>query len=157
MTFVKLNGVWYEKQDGDSRLYNYADGWVVYEPSTDKFEQTVICENWHELYQRTDFTIGADKTSDAWLSPAGELFYCDCHYIGAEDILEVVFGETNYDKCFKQADDVLCDKGWVRLTSSAMWYVRLDDWCSMRLTQAQMDKTLDWCVEHGLPVPQFDS
>lgn len=154
MKFVKLNGVWYKEPDKDNKLYNYSGGYNIYNPSTDVFEQIIECDSWHELYLATDFTIGNLKMCDAWLSPKGELFYCECHYTGAEEILEVVFGESD-DRHILNADDRLKEKGFVKLTTSAMWRVRFNDFKNMDLTQPQINKIFNWCTEHGLPIPYF--
>lgn len=153
MTFVKVDGVWYEQDSrGRGSLYNYYDGYI---DDTCHYDDIVDCENWHELYLSTDFRIGTDKKTDAWISPQGDVFYCDCHYVGAEQILEVVIGYDVDKTEFDTPDDILCDRGWCKVTTSVMWDVRFNEWEDMTLTQAQIDTVTDWCIENGFRIPKF--
>ena len=76
----------------------------------------------------------------------------DAHENRAEEILEVVYGETNE----YWAGDRLEELGWIRATRTLMWEVRIDSdyWENKKLTQKQYNALWDWCNHHNKRFPQ---
>lgn len=95
------------------------------------------------------------RACDAWLSPDGEFYLGDAHDYRAEEILEFVYGFSEEEVQSLWAGDALEKRGWVRLTWTPMWEVRLkkDYWNDKHLTQKQMDALWDWCQCHGKQFP----
>lgn len=87
--------------------------------------------------------------SNVWLSPSGEFFDGDAHENRAKDILKYI-----YNKEDDNASDILEKLGWVRLTGTLMWDVRLHEgYYNRNYTQAQLNSMYEWCEMHHKEFP----
>jgi len=85
-----------------------------------------------------------------WLSPDGEFYNGDAHENQAEHILESLYGIDDVI----HPSDVLERLGWVRLTTTLMWDIRVKEgYFNRDLTQAQLSSMYDWCHYHNKEFP----
>lgn len=95
------------------------------------------------------------RWGDCWLSPDGEYYDGDAHENRAVEILRVLYNKDADDIPCMDAGSLLEKLGWVRLTTTLMWEVRMnkDYWENRELTQAQINALYDWCNLHGKKFP----
>lgn len=87
---------------------------------------------------------------EVWISPEGKFFNGEAHENRAENILKIIYGETDV----LWPGDRLEKLGWIRATTSLMWEIRLDSLSGKRLTQKQYDALWDWCKIHNKEFPK---
>lgn len=147
MKFVKKNNIWYKHNNNSDKLYNFFHGWTNYDSINDIEEEF---ENWHDLYKKTGWHpfITDSKERNVWISPWGEYFSCNAHYLGAEKIIEVIYGIKEVD----YADDYLVERRWVKGTTSLMWDMFYADmeYC---ITEKTKNAILKYCYTHNLRLP----
>lgn len=90
---------------------------------------------------------------EVWLSPDGDYYDGDAHENRAEEILNELYGMDKDDILW--AGDTLEDLGWIRLTTSCMWEIRIDQgyFNNRTITQKQLDCIYDWCLKHNKILP----
>lgn len=103
------------------------------------------------------------RCRDGWLSPEGDCYAfsynCCGHELLAEAIIETLHLREKIEKKIFYAttedSDFLESLGWVRLSTTLMWGVRLNEgyWEDKELTQAQIDVLFDWCNVHAMSFP----
>ena len=148
MKFVKKNNIWYKHNNNSDKLYNFFHGWTNYNPETDIEKEF---ENWHDLYIKTGWHpfITDSKERNVWISPNGEYFACNSHFVGAQQILEVIYNSKDNDF----PDDFLVSHGWVKATTSLMWnmFYYKENYTISRKTKDALEK---YCKIHNLRKPQ---
>ena len=103
------------------------------------------------------------RCRDGWLSPEGDCYAFSYSYSGHELLAEAIIETLHLrEKIEKKAfytimedSDFLESLGWVRLSTTLMWSVRLNEsyWEDKELTQAQIDTLFDWCNVHAMDFP----
>lgn len=151
MLFIQLqDNSWYEVDKEKLMAFNYHGGYHYISQDELNNAHTFECTSWHELYTAKHYcpletTI---RCHNGWLSPDGKIYDATSHEVTAEELLEIIYGiEPTW------AGDELEAKGWVRITTSLMWDIRLDDWTNKQLTQKQQDVLWDWCQQHRKKYP----
>ena len=143
---------WWEFDKEKMMAFNY-DGSYNY-VKKEFLEQSEICEykDWHELYLAKHFCpLEVNiKWGDVWISPEGIFYNGDAHENRAEEILEIIYGETDVH----WTGDRLEELGWIRATRTLMWDVRFDEWIGKTITQKQYDSLWDWCQHHKRKFPE---
>ena len=90
------------------------------------------------------------STGRVWLSPEGEFFNGDAHENRADDILYYIYKIDNV----VHPSDALEKLGWVRLTCTLIWDIRVQEgYFNRKYTQAQLNSMYDWCKEHNKQFP----
>ena len=155
MLFLKdLKGMWWELEKEKMRVFNFNGG--SHDISKQELETSDIleCDGWHELYKIKKWCPleVPIRWPNVWVSPDGLFYDGDAHENRAEEILEIIYGETN--DCW--AGDRLEELGWVRATKSLMWEVRMDSdyWSNKKISQKQYDALWDWCKSHNKTFPK---
>ena len=146
---------WWEWDKDNMIAYNYMGGHHSIDEDDINNADCVECKNWHELYLKKHFCpIETDKWErEAWLSPEGKFYQGEAHMVMAEYICDIIYGkESDIDSYY--GEDFLIEHGWVKVASSFMWQVRLNEWNGKRLTQKQFDALYDWCECHNKVFPK---
>ena len=155
MYFIKNSKrEWWELDRDKMTVFNFHGGSHTISKQILESSEILECADWHALYERTNFCpleVGINYTN-VWVSPAGMFYDGDAHDNRAEEILEIVYGETD---CFWPGDR-LEERGWVRATTSLMWEVRADSdyWDNKKLSPKQYTALQDWCQHHNKKFPQ---
>lgn len=114
----------------------------------------VECDGWHELYKMKKWCPLEVSVNwpDVWISPNGIFFNGKAHETRAEELLEILYGETNV--CCP--GDRLEELGFIRATISLMWDIRIDSnyWNEKKIKQKQYDSLWDWCKFHKKKFPK---
>lgn len=143
---------WWEFDKEKMIAFNYSGGYNYV--NEESLVQAEICEyqDWHELYLAKHFCpLEVDiKWGDVWISPEGIFYNGDAHENRAEEILEIMYGETDVP----WTGDRLEELGWIRATRTLMWDVRFDEWVGKTITQKQYDALWDWCEHHKRKFPK---
>lgn len=152
MKFILLGEHYWELDENKMLVFNYRGGHHSISQDEINTSKVIECENWHDLYLKAHYCpIETDKhESHAWISPDGTFYEGNAHEVQAEDICEIVFGLED-EFC---PGDVLEEKGFIRVTTTLMWEVRIDELASQTLTQKQYDALFDWCQCHNKEIPQ---
>lgn len=150
--FVKVNELWYEYDERrPDKLYNFHHGWTTKDKNT-IIQDYVFFDNWHDVYETTGFNPLVDTTFynlTGWLAPNGDWYPCEAHLCGADDIIELIYGED----C-DYSDDELIKCGWVKLTNTLMLQYYIDAGMYHHLTWEQAQTLQNhWCVYSGI---EFD-
>lgn len=149
MTFVKVNGAWWELDKDKMILFNFHGGYHSITEEKLQASETLECEGWPALYTKKKWCpLEVNiRWSDVWVSPEGKYYDGDAHENRAEEILEIMYGEVDAN----WPGDRLEELGWIRATRTLMWEVRIrsDYWKGKKLTQKQYDALWDWCKHHG--------
>ena len=153
MLFIKqLNtNEWWELDRDRMMLYNYNGGHHYIKEEELGKSETAEYNSWHELYLAKHYCpLEVNiRWSNVWISPEGKYYDGDAHENRAEEILEIIYGETDVD----WFGDRLEELGWIRATNSLMWEIRLQELENKRLTQKQYDALWDWCELHNKQFP----
>lgn len=153
MYFVKnSNNEYWELDKEKMEVFNFNGGFHNITKQELESSEILECNSWHELYTKTKYCpLTANvKWTDVWVSPNGIFYNGDAHDNRAEEILELVYDETDID----YPGDRLEQQGWIRATTSLMWEVRMDSWHDKKLTQKQYDALWDWCQYHHKHFPK---
>lgn len=153
MYFVKKsNNEYWELDKEKMKVFNFHGGFHNITKQELESSKILKCNSWHELYEKTKYCpLTANiKWIDVWISPNGTFYNGDAHDNRAEEILELVYDETDID----YPGDRLEQQGWIRATTSLMWEVRMDSWHDKKLTQKQYDALWDWCQYHHKHFPE---
>ena len=155
MFFIKNSeNAWRELDKENMTVFNFYGGF--HSISTQELESSEIleCNGWSELYKIKKWCPleVSIKWPNVWISPNGLFYNGDAHENRAEEILEVIYEETDV----YWPGDRLEELGWIRATRDLMWNVRLDSgyWNNKKLTQKQYDALWDWCKHHNKDFPQ---
>ena len=151
MLFIQLqDNTWCKLDKEKLTAYNYMGGYhYIKEDELSNFK-IFECSSWHELYIAKNYCPLESnmKCCNAWLSPDGKIYEATSHEVTAEKLFDIIYGiEPTW------AGDELESKGWVRITTSLMWDIRLDTWQNYSLTQKQQDVLWDWCQHHNKTYP----
>ena len=158
MTFIRYPGetAWWRlgKAIDETKhiVYNYRNGHhYISNEKLNNVEKRDF-ESWHQIYLQTGFCpLKVDiYERDAWLSPEGEFYEGEAHSLMAEYLCDLLFGE---DIDMDEADDYLEGLGWIKVTTSLMWEIRLECYQEKRLTQVQYNALFDWCQLHKKEFP----
>ena len=152
MEFIYERGSWWELDREKLTCYNYLGGHHSITESELSKAHTFECENWHELYLAKHYCpFESDKRSrNAWISPQGKIYEATSHDVTAEHLLDIIYGLDVH-----WPGDELASRGWVRVTTSIMWDIRLKEWESKKLTQSQLNALWDWCNYHNKKFPHI--
>ena len=97
------------------------------------------------------------RCRDGWLSPEGDCYAFSYGYSGHELLAEAIIEALHLQKVstIMEDSDFLESLGWIRLSTTFMWDVRLNEgyWEDKELTQAQIDILFDWCNVHAMNFP----
>lgn len=155
MEFIKKKeNEWWELDRKRQCLFNYDGGYYYIKEEELNNSEIIECKNWNDLYNKTRFcpleiplTWGC-----VWISPDGLFYNGDAHDNRAEEILEIIYNETD----ILWSGDRLEELGWVRASSDLMWKVRMDSnyWDNRQVTQKQYDSLWDWCKKHNKSFPE---
>lgn len=152
-TFVKRNDAWWELDEARMMLFNFDGGYQYITKEELQTSEKVICDGWRELYFKKNWCPLEVEINwrDVWISPDGKYYNGDAHENRAEEILEIIYDETDVN----WPGDQLEELGWIRAASSLMWEVRMNFgyWNKKTLTQRQFDALWDWCQHHGKTFP----
>lgn len=150
MLFIKENNGWYELDKVQGIAYNYEGGHHYVNIDTMEKATIVHFDSWHALYLSKNYCpFEADKTSrTAWLSPDGKFYEGRAHEVLAEDLCDIIYGLNSM-----WAGDELEERGWIRVTTSLMWEIRLEELKNKKLTKKQIDALWDWCQYHNKTYP----
>ena len=97
------------------------------------------------------------RCRDGWLSTEGNCYAFSYDYSGhellAEAIIETLYLQKKSD--IMEDSDFLESLGWVRLSTTPMWDIRLKEgyWEGKELTQAQINVLFVWCNFHAMNFP----
>lgn len=151
MLFIYNSDAWFELDKERMMLFNYMGGYHYVDEKCLSESEIYEYKDWHELYLAKHFCpLEVNiRWKDVWVSPDGKFYNGDAHENRAEEILEIIYGETD-DIWF---GDRLEELGWVRATTSLMWEVRFDEWKGKIITQKQYDALWDWCELHKKKFP----
>lgn len=155
MLFIRNSkNEWWELDIYKMNVFNFSGGFHTITNEEIKNSEILECAGWRDLYLKKDYcplevTV---KWRDVWVSPVGKYYNGEAHENRAEEILEIIYGETDVD----WAGDRLEELGWIRATASLMWEVRADSdyWGNKRITQKQYDALWDWCKLHAKTFPK---
>lgn len=153
MMFIKQNDIWLELDRDRMEVFGFSGGFHNITEEQLQSCEIVECENWRELYLQKGYcplevTV---RWHDVWISPEGKFYNGEAHENRAEEILEIMYGETDID----WHGDRLEELGWVRASASLMWEVRGEKyWKEKDLTQKQYDALWNWCQLHKKLFPQ---
>lgn len=155
MLFIKNSKEeWLELDKKTMTVSNFNGGFHDITKQELENSEILVCAGWHELYEKKKWCPleVSIKQSDVWISPDGRFFEGYAHENRAEEILEIIYGESNE----YWAGDRLEELGWIRATRSLMWEVRIDSgyWNNRRITQKQSDSLWEWCKHHDKKFPQ---
>lgn len=154
MIFVK-NGKneWWELNEKELTVFNYNGGCHKITKEELNSSDKVECESWTELYNITHFCpLEVNiRYKDVWISPNGLFYEGNAHENRAEEILEIMYNETDV----AWYGDRLEELGWIRATTSLMWEIRLepDFWINKKISKKQYDALWDWCKQHNKDFP----
>ena len=88
-----------------------------------------------------------------WLSFDGVLYKAEAHEVAAQDILEILDGSH---ESLYAAGDILVERGWLKLTTSMMWEIYLNNSpTSWFLSREQIDILHKWCDYHKIEYPEW--
>ena len=151
---IPYKNTWYELDIDNLKLYNVNGGWhPIDENSREWIEAEIYSyDSWHHLYRATGYNpLITDYTNYVrWIDPKGKCYYCsDSHLITAEKILDIVFGIE--DDNIINADDILYEKGWIKVTTSQMYYYYAEDGMYAHMTPAQEETFHKWREHHHMP------
>lgn len=155
MLFLKdSKNSWLELDKEKMIVFNFGGSFHNITNQELESSEIVECNSWHELYKMKrwcplEVNI---RWSNVWISPDGLYYDGEAHENRAEELLEIMYGETDVD----WAGDRLEELGFVRATTSLMWEVRLDSdyWEDKKLSQKQFDALWDWCELHSKSFPK---
>lgn len=151
MEFVLLNNGWWELDRNKLTAYNYMGGYNYITEEALSTLETFECDSWHELYSVKHFCPleATTRCSNGWISPEGKIYEATSHEVTAEDLLEIIYGmkDNNWP------GDTLEELGWIKVTTSLMWEIRLNEWATKELTQCQIDTLWEWCSIHNKTFP----
>lgn len=155
MLFIKNEKNEYWELDKDKLMvFNFDGGFHNITQQFLQSSEVLECTDWHALYEQTHYCPleVSIKYTNVWVSPAGLFYNGDAHDNRAEEILEIIYGETD---CYWPGDR-LEELGWVRVTTSLMWEVRADSdyWDNRKLSPKQHTALYDWCECHNKKFPQ---
>lgn len=154
MEFVNISDIWLELNRDKMIAFNYYGDWRCIEPSDIDILDIREFNSWHDLYVNTGYCpiIVDIRYKDVWVSPDGKYYNGDAHDNRAEEILDIIYGETNVD----WYEDRLEELGWIRATTSLMWNMRLEGeyWNNKCLTTQQYTALCAWYNNHGKNIPQ---
>lgn len=156
MIFIKKinEKYWWELYLEKMMAFNYDGGYHNITKQELDSSEILECDGWHELYLKKGYCpLQVNiKWTNVWVSPEGLFYNGDAHENRAEEILEIIYGETNYD----WSGDKLEELGWIRATKTLMWEIRIDSgyWNNKSITQKQYDALYDWCKYHNKDFPQ---
>lgn len=158
MTFVKnAKGEWWELDREKMNVWCFCGGW--HNITEKELQESEVREykDWHELTAKTGW-CSLEVTPhwpNIWISPEGKCYDGEAHENRAEELLELLYGETDV----MWPGDRIQKLGWVRASGGLMWGVRIRDgyWDDKHLTQAQYDALWDWCQCHGQEFPQIEA
>ena len=143
---------WWEFDNEKMMAFNYNGS--CHHVKEESLKTSEICEykSWHELYLAKHFCpLEVNiKWGDVWISPEGIFYNGDAHENRAEEILEIIYGETDVP----WTGDRLEELGWIKATRTLMWDVRFDEWIGKTITQKQYDALWDWCKLHNKTFPR---
>lgn len=153
MTFINYpsENEWRIWDQQNMKAINYNHGFCDIDENSLGNTKTIRAANWHSLYQKTHFCpleVEIYK-SDVWISPNGKYYDGVAHDVTAEKILDVIYG-IDGEYC---AGDKLESMGWIRVTTSIMWNIRLNELKNKTLTKRQYDALFDWCQFHKIQFP----
>lgn len=85
-----------------------------------------------------------------WIDQDGNCYKSDCkaHAITAEKILKMIYKVEND---IYNADDMLYEKGWIKVTTSNMYYYYTEDGMYSYLTEKQQESFDKWRIQHHMP------
>lgn len=155
MHFIKnAKGEWWELDKDNMTVFSFYGGFHNITKLELESSEILECDGWGELYKIKKWCpLEVDiRWTNVWISPEGCFYNGDAHENRAEEILEIVYGETDVD----WTGDRLEELGWIRVTTSLMWEVRTDSdyWNNKELEQKQYDALWDWCKIHNKKFPQ---
>lgn len=155
MIFIKnYKGEWWELNIHDMSVSNFNGGFHNITQQELESSETLECDGWSDLYKIKKYCpLQVDiKQPYVWISPDGLFYDGDAHENRAEEILEIIYRQTDVP----WTGDRLEELGWIRATTSLMWEVRLDSdyWEGKRVTQEQYDALWEWCKGHNKTFPK---
>lgn len=156
MKFVKLHGSteWCVFNEDYMTLESYRDpdnGCSFTEIDENSPEwagaEFIEAEDWHDLYLKNGYSplYRTFEERFLWVAPDGTTWKGDCHAIDAEQIVAIAYGEE--DMNWRQADDFLIQRGWVKL-STFMDRIYEDDCMYLDLTFPQEEIRREWYRYH---------
>lgn len=151
MEFIRASdGSWWELDRDAMTVHNYAGGYHYINVDQLISAETFLCNSWHELYEAKHYCPYTSTTREhtAWISPDGVVYEASSHEVSAENLLDIIYGVESL-----WPGDELEKRGWIRVTTSLMWDIRLSEWQGRNLTQKQLDTLWDWCNLHKMTFP----
>lgn len=158
MKFIKFDGdyVWNEFDEANLLARNLVGGYrKIDKNSFEYINSTIIeAENWHDLHLKTGW-LGPWVTiiypHAGWLTPDGLFYQCNAHDIDAVKIVEFLYGKYMDTS---EAADFLTQRGWLKITTSLMWDIRLEEENKWYLTPIQEKKLFEWCHAMDMEFPK---
>jgi len=147
MEFIKYDNKYYEFFRG--KYFNCHDGYVQIPRFVIESTPLEEYESWHDLYEKTGYMpIKCDTNErNTWCAPDGQMYEGQSHALEATYITEIIYGN---DLDLGEAEEFLIERGWVKLTTSNMYYYYAKDGMYKNLTRAQYEQINIWCIEHGI-------
>lgn len=154
MFFIKNSkNEWWELNKENLTVFNFEGG--SHNITEEELNSSIVfeCDGWNELYNIKHYCpLEVNiRYSEVWISPEGLFYDGDAHENRAEEILEIMYGETD----ISWFGDRLEELGWIRAAANLMWEVRMDSdyWNNKKLSQKQYDALYDWCEYHDKKFP----
>ena len=151
MTFCKYGNKYYEFDQDKMRLLSFPYGHFYIDENSPEWAEATMheYEDWHDLYNHTGYcpTKCGYDVSDCWLDPAGQLYQWLAHAVEAQNIIDYIYGK-HLD--IDDACEYLIDRGWVKLTTSAMRYYYIEDRMYDNMTYDQWETADLWAYYHGV-------
>ena len=157
---------WRWPQDGNMRVYNYRGGHHDIDENSPRWMYAKCIrtvDTWHQLYELTGYcpleVAKGDLTSEMWISPEGGRYDCTDlgHELGAEYLLDVIYGRNCEDDYISCAGDDLIAEGWIKLTTNKFMF---DSYASCgyysQLTWRQECVIRDWDDEFEMDCQAYD-
>lgn len=155
--FVKYGDQWYLWHEGSMTLHNIHHGFFQIDENAEDWLNAIVeeADGWYDICSKYRWYPDLTDCSacDAWLSPKGEFFRCSAHSVEAVAICEFYYPASFDMSEMYLADDYLIDRGWVKITTSAMYGIYRKDGMYTHLTKAQEKAMFDWAERHGEDFP----